>query len=110
MGGACRESYRVTVNRRWVRPSRLYRALRWNWRLILEDNLAWIVCGIFGHKAYSTSTIYEPPEHACSHCHQWLTHLDPKPGEWHPPPGAPHWADQSLNKPLLLQTQRRRTE
>ena len=101
MGGACRESYRLTVNRRWLRPSRIVRAVRWNWRLILKDNLGWLPCLVLGHRAYNTSTLYEPPEHACSRCGNWLRHLDPKPGEWQPSPEVAEQRKQWVNaKPL----------
>lgn len=105
MGGASRESYRVTVSRRWLRPSRLFRLRRWEWRLVFEDNLAWLVCAIVGHRPYNTSTIYEAPEHACQRCHLWLRHLDPKPGEWTPSPEVAEqlrrWRVETLAASLL---------
>lgn len=79
MGGGCRETYRLTRN-----PRVLLRARTWkyNKRLLIDDNFAWLVCAVLGHRSYNTSTIYEKPEHACSRCHSWLPQLDPK--EWHP--------------------------
>lgn len=86
MGGASRESYRV-----FSRPYNWRAVLRWRtWRyaysrrLVLRDNFGPLVCAVFGHKPYNTSTIYEKPEHACSYCYQWLRHLDPV--DWVPSP------------------------
>ena len=80
MSGACRETYLVTRN-----PKALlrWRSWKWNWRLILVDNLAWMVCAVFGHRPYNTSTINDKPEHACHRCHRWLRALDPQ--HWFPP-------------------------
>jgi hypothetical protein len=80
MGGACRETYRLTVN-----PSVLLRRRTWRYNkaLLLKDNLAWLVCAIRGHKAYNTSLRDEKPEHACTFCGRWLPKLDPT--DWTPP-------------------------
>ena len=74
MSGGCRETYSVRRNPRMLFR---WRTWRYNKRLLFDDNLMWLVCAVVGHDSYNTSTIYEPPEHACRRCHQWLRHLDP---------------------------------
>lgn len=80
MGGAAREGYAVwNRHQRWnLLRWRSWRN-RWTRRLIFEDNVMPLVCAVVGHRPYNTSTIYEPPEHACARCHRWLRHLDAVP-------------------------------
>jgi hypothetical protein len=83
MGGACRESYRMSAILRYQR-GRVFTRRFWryfNWRLFAADNFAWMACAIIGHRPYNTSTVSEPAEHACSRCYQWLKALDPT--EWY---------------------------
>jgi len=72
--GACREGLSI---RRNPRALLRWRTWRYNWRLVVKDNLAWIVCAMTGHGPYNTSTVYEPPEYACDYCGSWLPELNP---------------------------------